>query len=345
MFLHEEIFEQPDVLQRLLETRGEDVRRVAQAIHRRGVAYVYLAGRGTSEHAGTYGQYLLGAFNRLPVALAAPSLFTLYHRPPRLDQALVIGISQSGQSPDIVSVVEDGRRQGALTLAITNNAASPLAQAAEFTLDIGAGVERAVAATKTYTAQAMALAMLSAALSESVEQTAELAGVPHAVAEALRLEPEIERHAARYRDMAQCVVLGRGYNFATALEWSLKLKELAYVVAERYSTAEFQHGPIALVEPGFPVLAAAPRDAGLGETVALLRRLSREHGADLLVLSDDDAALEIGAAALRLPADVPAWLTPIVAIVPAQLFCYHLTLARGFDPGAPRSLRKVTLTL
>jgi glucosamine--fructose-6-phosphate aminotransferase (isomerizing) len=144
--------------------------------------------------------------------------------------------------------------------------------------------------------------------------------------------------------MDHCVVLGRGYNFATAMEWALKLKELAYVFADPYSAADFQHGPIAIVEPGFPVLAIAPSGAVLADVLTLLRRLRNEQGAQLLVLSDDAEALGLGQAALRLPANVPEWLTPLVSIIPAQLYCYHLTRAKGFDTESPRSLRKVTLT-
>src|SRR5574341_2469446 len=158
MGLRAEIFEQPEVLKRLLDSQAENVRRVARAIRQREVEYVFLAARGTSDHAGVYAQYLWGSVNRMPVAFAAPSLFTLYRGWPRLERALVVGISQSGQSPDIVSVIDEGRRQGALTLAITNDLDSPLAESAEFALDVSAGSELAVAATKSYTAQLMAIA-------------------------------------------------------------------------------------------------------------------------------------------------------------------------------------------
>ncbi len=344
MTLLAEIREQPAVLGRLLETQGEAVARAAAAIRARGVTYIYLAARGTSEHAGIYGQYLLGAFAGLPVALAAPSLFTVYGRPPRLDGALVVGVSQSGQSPDIVAVLEEGRRQGALTLAITNDPASPLARAAELTLEISAGAERAVAATKTYTGELMLFAMLAAALAGDEARAAELRAVPEAARAALEGEGAAQAAAARFRDMSHCVILGRGYHFATAMEWALKLKELTYVVADRYSTAEFQHGPVAMVEPGFPVLAVAPSDPGLGPVRDLLAQLAREKGAEVLALSDDEATLAAASVGLRLPAGVSDWLMPIVSIIPAQLFCHHLALARGLDPTAPRGLSKVTLT-
>lgn len=344
MTLHAEIHSQPDVLEHLLTNGAAAIEQVAAAVRAHDISYIYLAARGTSEHAGIYGQYVLGAYNGLPVALAAPSLFTVYERPPRLERALVVGVSQSGQSPDIVSVIAEAQRQGALTLAITNDAASPLAQAAELSLDIAAGPERAVAATKTYTAQLLTFAMLAAALADDDARRTELAHLPTAVRAALQTEEAISAAAQHYRAMASCVVLGRGFHFATALEWSLKLKELTYVVAERYSTAEFQHGPIALVEPGFPVLAVAPSDAGAAATRTLLQKLKDEHGADLLVLSDDAATLATAGVGIELPAGVPGWLAPIVSIVPAQLFCYHLALARGLDPAVPRGLSKVTRT-
>lgn len=344
MSLRSEIFEQPSVLRRLLEEQMQGIQEVAQAVHTRDIAYVFLAARGTSDHAGLYAKYLWGSFNRLPVALAAPSLFSIYDRPPVLSNALVVGISQSGQSPDIVSVVAEGGRQGALTVAITNDPGSPLAQAAGFVIDICAGPEEAVAATKTYTAQLMAIAMLSVALSGHSGQLAELRRVPTLVQQALESDSAIRQAAERYRYMEQCVVLGRGYNYATAFEWSLKLKELAYVVAEPFSPADFQHGPVAILSQGFPVLAVAPGGAVYENVLALLSKLADEHQAELLVLSNEEEALSLAQTPLRLPAATPEWLSPLVSIVPAQLFCYHLTRAKGFDTEHPRGLRKVTLT-
>lgn len=346
MGLHNDIFEQPALLQQALETQFETARQIARAIQQRHVHYVFLAARGTSDHAGVYAQYVWGSLNQLPVALAAPSLFTRYGDWPRLDDALVVGISQSGQSPDVVEVVAEGRRQGAPTLAITNNPGSPLARAAEFHLDIRAGQETAVAATKTYTGQLLAVAQLAAALSRTPEQhQADLSKIPAAMQAALAGEAEIQRLAEAHAANTQCIILGRGYNYATALEWALKLKELAYVLADPYAAPDFKHGPIALVHPGFPVLAVAPSGAVLDDLLPLLRQLRDELGAQLLVLSDSAEALSIGQEALPLPAGVPEWLSPLVAIVPAQLYSYHLTRACGFDTEAPRYLSKVTETL
>jgi glutamine---fructose-6-phosphate transaminase (isomerizing) len=341
MALYDEIYEQPAVLERLIATGGEAVKRVAEAIRTRGVQHVYLAARGTSEHAGIYAQYLLGMFHGLSVALAAPSLFTVYQRPPNLASDLVLGISQSGQSPDIVAVIEEGRRQGALTLALTNDAHSPLARAAELHLLIGAGPERAVAATKTYTATLLHLAALSVAMDDPHgARAAELRRVPQVVAAALGAEHQARQLAERLAETQRCVVLGRGLNHGTALEWALKLKELTQIVADPYSTAAFMHGPIALVDEDVPVLAIAPSGATYAETRALISKLEHEHHATVIELSDRPAA----ANSLLLPEALPEWLSPLAAIVPAQLFCYHLALARGLDPDAPRALRKVTLT-
>jgi glutamine---fructose-6-phosphate transaminase (isomerizing) len=344
MGLKDEIYEQPAVLQHWLDTQLDPARRIADAIRARDLDFVFLAARGTSDHAGVYAQYLWGSVNRMPVAFAAPSLFTRYRGWPRLNRALVVGISQSGQSPDVVSVVEEGRRQGALTLAIVNTHDSPLARAAEFSLDVGAGTETAVAATKSYTAELMAIAALSAAMTGDAGDLAALRQAPAAVAQALTLDADAARIAESHREMSQCVVLGRGYNYCTAQEWALKLKELAYVFADPYSSADFQHGPIAIVEKGFHVLAIAPQGAVHDDLLALLGRLRGEHGAELLVVSDSEAALAVGRAVLRLPPGLPEWLTPLTAIVPAQLYGYHLTRAKGYDTESPRSIRKVTLT-
>jgi glucosamine--fructose-6-phosphate aminotransferase (isomerizing) len=343
MSLREEIYEQPKVLKRWLETQMDPVQRIAGAIRSREIEFVFLAARGTSDHAGVYGQYLWGSLNHWPVAFAAPSLFTLYGGWPKLSKALVIGVSQSGQSPDVVSVLAEGRKQGALTLAITNAPESPLARAAEYHLDVHAGPEKAVAATKSYTAELLAIAALSASLSLDQPHIKSLWKLPQLVEQALQLEGRAEALAHELKDMSRCVVLGRGYNYASAMEWSLKLKELAYVFADPYSSADFQHGPIAIVEPGFNVLTLAPSGVVLPDLLTMMQRL-REQGARLLVMSDDMQALALGHDVLALPKGVPEWLSPIVSIVPAQLFAYHLTRAKGLNTESPRGLRKVTLT-
>jgi glucosamine--fructose-6-phosphate aminotransferase (isomerizing) len=345
MSLRDEIFEQPAALRRLIKEGCAEVEEAAKRIRDYDPNFVFIAARGTSDNAGRYASYLWGGVNRLPVALATPSLFTFYNSPPMLKGSLVMGISQSGQSPDIVSVVAEGKKQGALTLALVNIVDSPLARASDQVIDLRAGRESAVAATKTYTAELMAIAMLSCALApDHPERWEEIERVPDWADEVLRLDVEIERLAQRFRFMERCVVLGRGYNYATAFEWSLKLKELTYLVAEPYSTADFQHGPIAMVEQGFPVLAVAPGGKVYPLLEELVRELRTTHKAELVVISDQENALEAAQSPIRLPGGIPEWLSPIIAILPAQLFAYHLTRIKGYDTEKPRSIHKVTET-
>jgi glutamine---fructose-6-phosphate transaminase (isomerizing) len=347
-YLHQEILEQPEVLQRLLDVERPSVERIAAAIRQAAPRYVMLAARGSSDNAARYGQYLFCAVNGLPAALATPALYTLYQRPPRLDGALVLAISQSGQSPDIVAVVEEGRRQGALTVAITNEPASPLAGAAQHTIALQAGPERSLAATKTYTASLMALALLSTSLAGdagpgSAGLIQSLRAVPGFVAEVLASAPAILQAAERYRYMDACVVASRGYNYATAFEITLKLKELAYVLAEPYSLADFRHGPMAVVERDFPVVSVVPEGVMASGLIEFLRQL-RERQAEIMVISAMDEALAMAQTPLALPRGLPEWLSPLVAVIPGQLFALGLTLAKGLDPDHPRGLRKVTLT-
>jgi len=344
MSLKDEIFEQPAVLKRLIKDQLPVVRDIIQSLRRQEIDYIFLAARGSSDNAGLYAKYLWGAANRLPVALATPSLFSIYQSPPELKNALTVGISQSGQSPDIVSVLKEAEYQGRPTLALTNDPDSPLAQAADFVLDISAGTEEAVAATKTYTAQLLAIAMLSVGLSGSEADLEALRRVPTLVEQILKLDTLIAKEAERYRYMDQCVVLGRGFNYATAFEWALKLKELAYIVAQPYSSADFRHGPVAMVYQGFPVLAVVPSGAVFKDVLKLISDLKKEKKTELLVISDKEEALSLAHTPLRLPDGIPEWLSPIAAIVAAQLFCYHLTRAKGYDTEAPRGLKKVTLT-
>ena len=344
MGLRDEILEQPAAAERQLAASQPAIDALVARLRADPIDHVVVAARGSSDHAAIYAQYLFGTAHRLPVALAAPSIQSLYGVVPRFERSLVIGISQSGASPDIVGVVAAARDQGAPTLAITNDPGSDLAQAAEHVVELAAGPELAVAATKTYTTSLLAIARLSAALGTDPTAQAELGAVPAAIERALAVEPEIERIAADLASTDRCVVLGRGFEYATAREWALKLKELGQVFADPYSAADFQHGPVALIEPGVPVLAVAPEGRASAGLVDLLGRLRREIAADVLVLSDSASIRAVAGRSVALPEGVPEWLRPIVSIVPAQLYAYHLTKAKGLDPEVPRNLSKVTLT-
>jgi glucosamine--fructose-6-phosphate aminotransferase (isomerizing) len=338
-----EIREQPAVLARLVTEQRERVEEVARAIRARSPTFALIAARGSSDNAARYAVYLFGAHNQLVVALAAPSLHTIYRAPPRVDGALVLGISQSGQSPDVREVIEHARRSGSLTLAISNDDASPLAAAAELSLSVGAGEERAVAASKTYTGQLMLLAMLSAALTGDEARWEELAALPAAVAAAVESAEPAQSGAVLLTEATRIAVLGRGFNRSTAHEIALKLAETCYLSADPYSWADFLHGPIALVEPGFPIVVVAPSGRTSDDAPEIVADL-RQRGATLVVASDRADLLNGAVVALPLPTGVPEWLSPISAVVAGQLLALALAQARGLDPDHPRGLHKVTLT-
>jgi glucosamine--fructose-6-phosphate aminotransferase (isomerizing) len=341
--LHSEISEQPEVIRRFLAREGEHIAEIGRQLARRRLCYVLMVGRGTSGNAARYGQYLFAVLDGLVVAPSTPSVFTMYHTPPCLDHALVIGISQSGQSPDIVAVLEEAHRQNAPTIAITNDPGSPLAAAAQHVVELHAGVEQSVAATKTYTAQLAAMALLAMNLSREPLPASLLEVVPPLLEQALLAEPAAEAAAERIAPAGRCVILGRGFNYSTAYEIALKTKELAYLPAEASSSATFKHGPIAMVEPGFP-LAIVDVGETFKQELTGLRQQLRERGATLVVFGDDERARHPQDLWIPVPPAAPEWLTPLVAVVPGQLWAYHLALARGIDPDRPRAISKVTLT-
>ncbi len=342
--LYQEIQEQPAVVGRLLAAERRTIDELARAVRDRNVGQVVIAARGTSDNAGRYAQYVLGARNQLLVALAAPSLVTLHGSAPRVGDALVVGISQSGKSPDIVAVLKEARRQGALTAVLTNDTRSDLAAHGDFVIDLGAGEEKSVAATKTYTAQLASIALLSASLSGDVEAFESLGRLPAALCETLAsCAGPAAAVAAELRGMERAVVIGRGFNYATAFEMALKLKELTYTIVEPYSSADFQHGPLAMLEPGFPVLVLASRGPAQEDNRALVAKL-REHGAAVVAIGDDAEALAAAPSALAVPGGVPEWLSPVTHILPGQLLALNIAELRGHDVDAPRSIRKVTKT-
>jgi len=335
--LRAEIGEQPDVLARLLVREGPAIRRIARDLARRDLRFVLVAARGTSDNAARYAQYALGLTCRLPVALAGPSLVTLYDSPPRLKGALVVGISQSGRSPDVVETIASARREGVPTLAIVNDPESPLAKAAAEVIPLQAGVERSVAATKTYTAQLLAVALLAAGLSGSRKYAEGLGALPDAVADALGTEGAARRAAARLATAPRLVVLSRGLNYPTAHELALKLKELALLEAEALSGADFRHGPIALAGARLPAIVVSPPGTATEEDLSDLADELRRRGSPVLAIGPH------GRGCLAVPR-LPELLSPIVAIVPGQLLAFHAARERGLDPDAPRGLSKVTET-
>jgi glucosamine--fructose-6-phosphate aminotransferase (isomerizing) len=342
MHLENEIHEQPDVLSRLINDGRANIAHIAQKIRDFNPVFVVIAARGTSDNAARYAQYLFGAQAGLSVGLSAPSLHTLYENPPNMSRALVIGISQSGQAEDVRRVITDANTQGALTVSITNNPNSPLAHEAHHHIDLMAGEEISIAATKTYTAQLTAIASLVTELTQKADMRSQLDALPSAVITTLEYARVVPQWAERYRYMSQFITIGRGYNYATAYEISLKVKELCYITGEGYSEADFRHGPIALIHNGVPVIAVAPRGKTLANVVDLMVKL-REREAELLVISNDDDALAHGVKQMKLP-NVPEWVSPIIAVIPGQVFAMNQALVRGYAVDKPRGLSKVTVT-
>jgi glutamine---fructose-6-phosphate transaminase (isomerizing) len=347
----EETRDQPEALSQTLAHAipcAEELRRHF-AEHRPRL--IVLVARGTSDNAAQFGRYLIEITTRIPVSLAAPSILTLYGRPVDLEDVAVIGISQSGESTDTNAVLEDARKQGAVTIGITNNASSAMAGIVEFPLPIQAGAEISVAATKTYTCQLLALYLVAYALNGAIELD-QLRRIPEWVRAVLALEEDIEALVERYFFMSRAVTVGRGLNYANALEFGLKLMETCYVVAERFSAADLMHGPIALVERAFPVFAFAPAGVTWPSMSDVLDRL-QELKAETLVITDprNKAAHDKAARVIEIPQapgpDAPPedLYTPIPYIVPGQLFAAHLAALKGLNPDLPRTLNKITRTM
>jgi len=341
--LQSEIAEQPAVVARLLDEGWPEARSHAAGIAT--AAHLTLVARGSSDNAATYGKYLFESVAGIVTASAAPSLVTRYHAAPRFAGGAVIGISQSGSSPDVAAVVAAARRDGAHTLAITNAATSRLAKAAEQVFLLRCGPERAIAATKTYTASLVALALLASATAQGRERSGlALAGVVDAVREAVDAERDAARIARRIGTSKVLIVLGRGYDYPVALEGALKIKELARVWAEPYSSADFAHGPQTLAGRGTPALLFASRGATLGEARKIAASLAKA-GSRVYAVTNDEGLAERVTDAVLLRAPISEALSPIALSVAAQHVAVHVARRHGRDPEKPAGLSKVTRTL
>jgi glucosamine--fructose-6-phosphate aminotransferase (isomerizing) len=337
----QEIEEQPAVLERTINAEREKITRIGDHLRSKDIDLIILVARGSSDNAALYGRYLLEVSTGIPVSLCAPSIYTLYNAKMRLNRALVIGVSQSGEGDDINHVLESSKLSGAFTLGITNEPASTMAKIVDETLLIHAGRERSVAATKTYTGQMMHFVLLANAIGDKRLAFNE---IPELVQKSLEVKVRVEEAAQRYVFMDNCVVVGRGMNYGNSYELALKLMETCYVVAERFSSADFFHGPLAVVERRFPVIMFAPNGVTKPSSVDLINRL-KELGADCLTITNDSEMASLSPLSLQLSSNMDEMLSPIPFIVPAHLFAAMLSEAKGLDPDAPRSLSKVTKTI
>ena|SRR2546425_1299504 len=343
MSLRAEIAEQPRVVRRLLDEGWPESRTLGHALSR--VEHITLVARGSSDNAATYGKYLFESIAGVVTALAAPSLVTRYQAPPSYARGAVIGISQSGASPDVAAVVAEGRRAGAVTIGITNQPRSALGRAAEHVFALRAGPERSVAATKTFTATCVALALLAATTAEARGRSAlSLAGLAEAMDEVVSTEPAATRLARAIGRAPTVIVLGRGYLYPAALESALKVKELARIWAEPYSSADFAHGPRTLLRSRTPVVLLASRGATQAESRALVSSLA-EKGARVYAITNDERVAERARDAIMLRAPLSETLVPISFVVAGQQLAVALARRHGRDPERPAGLAKVTRTL
>ena len=341
--LEKEIFQQPEVINRLVKTKSDQIGKISEQIREKQPQFILIAARGTSDNAAVYAKYLFSGLNNIPVGLAMPSLYTLYRQTPRLENGLVIGISQSGQTPDVRAVLEDAQQQGVPTISISNALDAPIADVADYAIDLEADDERSIAATKTFTGQLTVVAMLAAYLSGKDDLISELDTLKGLIEEALTQGSVTKAIAEKFAQKNHVAIVGRGYNHCTTHEIALKIKELSYMVAQPYSAADFRHGPIALLESGFPVLAIAVNGKSLGDMESMIEEI-RWTGAELAIMTNVPWLEEYSKSVIQLPGELPEWLSPIVATVPGQLLALHLSLLKGVDPDNPRGLKKVTLT-
>jgi glucosamine--fructose-6-phosphate aminotransferase (isomerizing) len=341
--LETELREQPEALRNLIERQRGYAEQIGDLFRSNDVQYILIASRGSSSNAARYAQYLLGRAHRVPVAFATPSLFTLYEQPPRLDGALVIGISQSGKSPDVVEVVAEARRQGRPTVALTNSPASPLGQAADAVLKLEAGDEQAVAATKTYVNSLGAVALIFATTTADGQALAELERLPDQLAAQLERSWLDVSALDDFGGIEGGTVIARGINYCTSFEIALKIRELSGLLFESYSAADLMHGPVAAIAPGWPVIAVAPSGPALSAMAEAVGAVGG-RGARTIVISDDERVLASGEIALPLLPGVPEWLSPLVSVVPGQLAALRFAQLRGIDLDRPLGLSKVTLT-
>jgi glucosamine--fructose-6-phosphate aminotransferase (isomerizing) len=335
-----EIAEQPRMLAQLLDTGLAGIREVAARIRETDPRFVLLAARGTSDHAALYAKYLIEVELGLPCGLASLSTMSGYAARPHLDDVLWVAISQSGGSPDLIESTRAARSGGALTVALTNAPDSPLAAEADLHVDIQAGPERSVAATKSYTAELLSLWLLVDAWKG--RDAAGARTLPEAVDQVLG-GVEVEGVSARYRFVERLVTVGRGYSYPTAREGALKLMETSYLAAHAFSGADLLHGPLAMIDNDRPVIVIAPRGVG-GELLRPVLTRLQDNDADVCLVGDPALAAEYATTSCVPIPDIDEQLSPIVQIVPLQQLALRVAVARHLDPDQPRGLKKVTET-
>lgn len=338
-----EILEQPSALKKCVAGARPVIAKLAEEIKKRDIGSIVIAARGTSDHAAVYTKYILEYMLGIPVSLAAPSIITIYNRKLKLGNSLVMGISQSGKAADVLEVIKSANESGTLTVTITNDPDSPLAKEACYHLFCDTGVEKSVAATKTFTAEMMLAAQLVAEWSGDNEMKKELERVPDNISTIFEQSDDIIRKVERYRFMDECFVLARGVNYSAALESALKIQETCYVRAKAYAASDFHHGPFAMIEDNMPVIIYAPNGPSLKDMEEMTGKV-KKNGAEVIMVSNNERMLEAANCPFTIPQTDNDIVSPFYNTVIAQMFACRLSLAKGLNPDTPRGLKKVTVT-
>ncbi len=342
--LEKEIREQPSVLRSIEEKNKDTIRALVADIKSRNITNVYFAARGTSDHACIYAQYLYGIHLGIPSGLATSSVISKYECSLKLENALVIGVSQSGAAEDVLCVLKNGNACNTITVAITNNADSIMAKEAKYTLLCNAGPEYSIAATKTFTSQMYVLALLCAEWSGNEKLLCALRKVPDAVEEMLNYVPEkIEEYIQRYRYLSAATVLGRGFMYPIALEGALKVLETNQVKMKGYPISDFYHGPLAQIHPTDLVFLLAAEGPTLDDATAMLEKLE-SIDAEVFLITDNAELIKDRKIAIKLPELGCDCVSPFLFAVTMQLIALKLTEVKGLNPDKSEVLNKVTVT-
>ena len=339
----EEIKEEPRVIADCYEKNRDLINKIVKNIKLKEIDRIMIAARGTSDHAAVYGKYIMEIMLGIPVTLAAPSVYTVYHGNLKLKNTLVIGISQSGKAADVLEVLKSAKSSGAITVSITNYPDSPLAKEADYHLDCSAGAETSVAATKTFLAEITLLAVLTAVWAGDEKVLDAIKHMPQDIENIIENSDYISDKVQRYRYMEECFVLARGVNYAVALESALKIQETSYVRAKAYATSDFYHGPYAMIDKGMPVIVFAPTGPALNDVKDMISKLN-DSGAELIIVSDSIEIRNLGICSFEIPAAQSDITSPFYNVVVGQIFACSLSLVKGLSPDHPRSLSKVTIT-
>lgn len=338
-----EIGDQPDVLRKLLSHHFDRIKSLCATIKEKDIKFMYIAARGTSDHAAVYAKYVMETYAGIPVAFAAPSVITVYGGKPNLSDALVIGISQSGKAEDVIEVIRHANSLGAMTISITNYDESPLAMESDYHFSCLAGEEKSVAATKTFTAQMMIMAMIASELSEENGFIKGLFKIPDKLDEIIKTEGVIKKTAFDLKDIQECFVLSRGMNYAIALEGALKIQETCYVRAKAYAMSDFYHGPLALLDSNIPVFIIAPKGKMSKDTLEIMK-IMKEHDIKTVAVTNDPEIAESATVVISIPDNTEEYASPFLSAAAMQVFACKLSLAKGLNPDNPRNIKKVTIT-